>query len=812
MECAKEGPAPERMRYAFRQLQKNPKFVVLAVLTLALGIGINTTTFSLVYALLYRMPPFRQPARLVTVVPTQGRENGEDQSPANIHDELAQATSFGSSAAFTYAMSNLARTGEPADRVNGLQVGGQFFTLLGMQPLLGRTLLPADDEHGKNNVIVVSERFWREKLGGRPDAVGTVLRLDAKPVTVVGVMPEAVQDPMFFGPVELWQPLGYDSWDNRINSWLRVIARLKPGVTLEASRAELAAIGARLAHDFPDVNAGRGLTVKTYPQHRKESMGAAPWAIMGLMLAVLLIACVNLANLQLARTVERVREFAVRIALGASRPQLIGHVLGESVLVSLIGGGFGLLVAAWGNRILAHQLDLGGDMPGTTLPLSWPILAFTLTTSMGTGILFGLMPALLASRTDVHRALKQGARGSSGGRGRNWTRQILVIGELALALALLAGAGYFVRGTQRIDRETTSWPTDHLVTGQVVPPWSSYTNDDQLRAGMDRMETELKAIPGVDHEALSISVPIYGLSGLTGFEIEGQPPPPKGQAPQLFAERITPDFFATFGIPLLAGRGFTAADRGDSRRVIIISRSMADRFWPKGDALGHRIGTLVDPKKPDWREIVGIVGDVRFRQNRPTEIRYQTYHPLAQDTDHYLTFTIHGRGSTNALFEAARRAITRADPDIAIFDLSTVDQIIDRGQSSIVLIERLLAVAAFLGLLLAVVGIYGVVAHLAVQRTQEIGIRLAVGAQSRDILWLILKNGAWLSAIGVGIGLLLALAVTRGLSVALPFLPGRDPALIAGLAVLLVAATLAACWLPARRATRIDPIVALREE
>ncbi len=801
------------MRYAFRQLIKNPRFAAVAMLTLALGIGVNTTTFSLVYALLYRLPPYPDPQRLVDVYATDGRDIRLSQSPANIHDELAAFTVFEHATPFNFVTSNLARSGEPAYRVSGLQVGGDFFAITEVAPLLGRTLTPADDRPGHNGVVVVSEQFWREKMGANPAAVGTVLRLDAKPVTVVGVMPASFQDMLAWGPVETWQPLGYDSWADRTNTWLDIIARVKPDVSTAQVKAQLDTVAARLAHDFPDTNAGHGLNAVGYIENRSMGMKAMTWVIMGLMLSVLLIACVNLANLQLARTGTRVREFAVRIALGASSGQLIGQLLAESVLLSVAGGAFGLLVAAWGNRLIGSRLQINADTPGFDLPLAYPVLGFTFAASVITGILFGLMPALIAARTNVSTALKQGGRGSSGDRAKHRMRQALVVAELALALALLAGAGFFIRGVQRLNGRQTGWPTARLVTGQFVLPWNSYTNDDQMRSAVARMETELAAIPGADHAAISIGLPIFGFSGRFGFLVDGQPPPPKGQEPRLFSERVTPDFFSTTGIPLIAGRGFTAQDRDHATQVVIINRAMAQQLWPHGDALGHRIGILADPKKPDWREIVGIVGDVTFVRNWNSEAPpLQTYHPLAQDPDHYLTFTLHAAGAAASIAEDARRAITRVDPDVAVFGLMTVDELIARSGSDMVLVEQLLSIAALLGLFLALVGIYGVVAHLAVQRTHEIGIRMAIGAQRSSILWLILRNGAVLAAVGTSLGVLLAFGLVRVLSLAMPRIHGQDPVLVAVLAVLLAGATLLACWLPARRATRIDPLVALREE
>jgi putative ABC transport system permease protein len=800
------------MKFALRQLCKNPGFTALAMVTLALGIGVNTTTFSLVYAMLFRIPPYPHPDQIVMVYATSPQEPFQSQSPANLQDELKAFTLFSHAAVYNFVDSNLGRSGEPASRINGLEVGGDFFSILGIPPLMGRVLTPADDQPGKNQAVVVSERFWRNNLKANPDPIGMQLRLDAQPVTVVGVMPESSQDLLAWGQVEIWRGLAYKDWSDRRNAWLRVVARLKPGVGKTELQTQLTTIAARLAHDHPDVNAGFGLRAVTYKEEHGEGSVLISWVIMGLMVAVLLIACINLANLQLARAAGRTREYAVRIAVGASRLQLTSQLMVESLVLSLAGGALGLMVACWGNRLLGSRLQMGGDSAGFPLSLDYPVLGFTLLASVATGILFGVMPARFASRTDVNSSLKQSGRGSSGDRGRHRLRQTLVCVELALALVLLSGAAFFVRGLQRLQRVETNWRTSDLVTGHVVLPWNSYANNDQLRAGADRLEAALASLPGVDHAAVSLSIPIFSFAGLAPFEVEGQPPPDADKGPKVLTERITPDYFATLGISLVAGRNFTAADRAGSKPVVIISRSTAEKFWPKGDAIGHRIATLEDPTKPDWREIVGIAENVRFVRNLNPLGRLQSYRPLAQDPDHYLQFTLHSRVGAGPLLEASRRAVAGVDPDLAVYGLSTVDQIIVRSNSNMVLVGQLLSVAALLGLFLAIVGIYGVVAYLAAQRTHEIGIRMALGAQSAEVLWLVLRNGAKLALGGTAAGLILAAGLTFGLGRALPELPGKDPMLIAGMAALLILATLAACWLPARRATQIDPIRALRDD
>jgi predicted permease len=806
------------MKFAYRQLIKSPGFTAVALLTLALGIGVNTSTFTLVNALLFRLPPYPSPDQLVQVFRTAPQVQFGRMSPANVRDVVEQNSVFAAAAPYCFNNVNLSQPGQPAERVPALNVAGKFFTTLGVGPFLGRTFTPADDRPGHNDVVLVSDHFWREKLGGNPQAVGTVLRLDGKTVTVIGVMPASCQDIMSFGPVDIWEPLGYDelSWRIRDNNWLNLMARLKPGTTLAQAQAGLSTIAARLAHDFPATNAASGLTVGTYSYFRSAGgTREISWVIMGLTLSVLLIACVNLANLQLARTSGRIREHAVRIALGASRGQLVRQLLAESILLSLLGGALGLLLASWGNKILSSriQTDIFAPGSGFDLPIDYRVMGFLLLASVGTGVLFGLMPAWIASRTNVNSALKQGSRGSTGDRSKHRLRQVLVVAELSLALAALAGAAYFVRGVQRFAQVDAGWRVGNLLTGNFQLPYNdSYKNDDQVRKMVDRLESQLAGLPGVDHVAISGSVPIYYFSGSANVVAQGQEAPPKGKEPQVDMERVTPGFFPALGYQLLAGRLFTAEDRGNTRPVVIINSALANHFWPHGDAIGHRIGSP-DPTKPGWQEIVGIVNDVKLAGNpNTTETRFQGYRPFAQDPEHWLTLSVHSQGSAGNMSESVRKVVAGVDPDLAVYGLSTARDSIDRAGRNVGVVGELLTFAALLGLLIALVGIYGVIANLAVQRTQEIGIRMALGAQARSVLWLILRNGVWLAGIGTAIGLALAFGLSWVLGRAMPSIPGKDPGLVLALAAMLASATLFACWLPALRATRVNPVDALRAE
>jgi predicted permease len=430
---------------------------------------------------------------------------------------------------------------------------------------------------------------------------------------------------------------------------------------------------------------------------------------------------------------------------------------------------------------------------------------------VATGVAFGIAPGLIAARTDVNAAVKQGGRGAVGGRAKHRLRRILVVAELALALASLTGAAYFVRGIQRFGLVDPGWQPKNLVNGSFVLPWSTYANDEQAIAGVNRLRTALAGLPGVDKVVVSGQLPYGGSFSHQGkFIVEGQPPPPQGQEPFAYAERVTPGYFSTIGMRLLEGRDFTEADRADSTHVAVINAAMAAKYWPAGDAIGHRIGGT-SPKDPDWKQIVGIVNDIPAIGNLAAT-PYQVYRPFVQDIDHWLSFTVHTRGSTAGLPEAARRVVAGFDPDLAVYQLGTADSLMEKFTANMYLIQHMLTIAAALGLLLALVGIYGVIANLAVQRTQEIGVRMALGAGTGDVLWFVLRDGVRLAVMGTAAGLFLAFGLTKALGAALPGIYGQDYGTMLGLAALLVVAALVACWVPALRATHVNPVEALRAE
>jgi putative ABC transport system permease protein len=798
------------LRHALYRLFKSPGFTVISLATLALGIGINTTAFTFLNRLLLQRLPFRDPGRLVQVLRTSPQQQNMPQAPGDYYDEAEPHTSFERMCLYYVdTVASLALPGRPAQTSKTLPVNADFFPVMGIVPMLGRPFTAEDEAH-EAPLVILSNAFWRRYFDGDPKALGQTFRLDGKAVTIVGVMPPSLDDPLLFGGAI--DVLKLDSprvnRNMRDHSWYNVAARLNPGVTLSQAQSEMSAIAARLAHDFPKTNSDRGFKVIPYPTDTMGDLGRSIiWMIMDLALVVLLIACVNLANLQLVRTTGRAREFAIRLALGSSRRRLIGMLLWESVLLSLTGGALGLLIAKWGNSFLAAFFAV--DMP-----LNLRVLAFAFAASAVTGAVFGTLPAWLASRADVNSTLKQGARGSTADRSRHRLRQSLIVVELAMALTLLTGAGYFVRGIQRLMDHNQGWSPNNVLLGFFSMSHEHYgeEGDERSRLLGDRFRTEAITLPGVEQAALSQGLPLFTGGAGSGFVVEGKPFPPKGKEPGASADRVTPGYFSIYGMHIEQGRDFTDADRPGARRVVIISHSIAEKFWPGENPIGKRIGDP-DPAKPNWSEIVGVVNDINGLGDMSSlQSHFEIYSPWEQTSNRFIFFSLRTSRDPRTLEEGIRKVVSKLDPDIAISTLSPADDYTKGALGGFAVVRRVLVEIAALGLLLSAVGIYGVIANLASERTQEIGIRMALGAQRNDVIWLFLRNGVRLALLGTGAGLLLSIGLMIALKKTMAIVPGDDPWVVVVVASLLVAVALLACWIPARRATAVNPIEALRAD
>lgn len=807
------------LKYAIRQLSRGPGFTFVALVTLALGIGVNTAMFTLLNAVILRESPVFESDRLVSIFRTSPQSQVWPHSPANVRELQKQATSFQSIAAFTWSNINLAEPGQPAERLPAMVTSAEFFPLFGISPEIGRVFTPEEDRAGTGRVAVISDGFWRSHFGGSTGVIGRTVRMDGQPVTIIGVMPPRFDNPLYWGRVDVWMPLAYDEtiWRIRDDHWLQAMGRLKPGITLAQAQVETAAIAKRFAHDHPETDAQDGLRLESWNKVRVSDLSRRiSWLCMGLSSFVLLIACANLANLQLARTADRLHEHALRIALGASRMQLIRQFLVESVLLSMLGGVAGVLVALWATRLIGSEIVIS-DVAGFDLPIDLRVLSFSAAVAVATGIAFGTVPALVSSRADVGSSLKQSGRGATGGLPSHRLRKALIVSELVLALVLMSGASYFIRGMQRIAHTDMGWRPEGLLTAGLTLPFNaSYSTDEQCRAFFDKLETKLRELPGVRDAAVSATLPITGFWSSSNFVIEGRAAPEHGREPLAYSNPVSPGYFSTLGIRLMRGRDFDSSDRATSRPVVIIDESMANKLWPGEDPIGKRIGD-VDSSNRNWREVVGVVGDVRafIEIVRPADTPFQQYLPLSQvpsHTAHYLSIALRSSAPLATLEPEIRRAIAAIDPDQPVFSMYPAPEAIRHFTSSFTLVSQLLSIFAVLGLLLSAVGLYGVIANLVAQRTSEIGVRMALGAQVRDVLWMVLRQGMVLALVGICIGLACAWGLVRALDALVPAIPGGGPMGLVLITAILASVALLACWLPARRAARVDPITALRAE
>ncbi len=789
------------LRFAFRQLLKNPGFTAVAVLTLALGIGVNTSMFSALQVLLARPLPYPDPGGLVQVFQSSPHSQPEPHHSVPNFLDYRRNGDFEFLAALNDKPFNLAGPGDSAERVRGLQVSAEVFPLLGIQPAMGRWFTAGENQAGRDNVVILDYGFWLRRFAGDTNIIGRVIRLDGESVTVVGVMPARFHDILLMGPVRLWRPITFTEAQlaERGNHFLKCIARLKPGCSLSQAQAATDRLATSQLKDYPD-NSAEGLLLVPLAE-----AGLAPkaqpivWSVMALAGFVLLIACANLANLLFARTAARGREFAIRGALGAPRRRLLRQLLAESLVLAFLGGLFGLVLARWSNDLLARQFVIDGEVV-LTLPLNLRVLVFALAASTFSGLAFGLLPAWLASRADVNDALKQGSRGTTGDRSHHALQHSLIVAEVALALMLLAGAGLVVNGLRRFATLDPGWQVEGMTLGYLTLPERKYANGSLLHNFADQLESRLAVLPGVERVALCWNLPVRQFNVTSSFYIDGRPEPPKNSAQNCSVNGITPGYFGTLGMRLLAGREFTTADSTNSPPVIIINGTMARVFWPDASPIGQRI---------NGAEIVGVVNDVRFPAN-PAEPGppFQTYRPFAQEPRLWLNIALRGQVAPETL----RRVVAEVDPDQPVGEPGPARADVERSLDNWGVGGKLLSIFALLGLSLAALGIYGLVSGFVVRRTGEIGVRMALGARAQDVVWLVIGRGLRWALVGTMIGLMGAFGLARLLASVLPELPDSNPVVVGFVAALLVAVTILACWLPARRAARVDPMEALRNE
>ena len=799
------------VRYGLRMLLRHKGFTVVAALTLALGIGVNTAMFSVLNTFLFRSLPYPQSSQLVRVFRTSPHSQSWPHSPGNFFNQRERNTVFEKMAAYNYVSRSLVEQGQTAERLSGLAGTADFFPLFGVAPALGRLFNPEEFEPGADNVVVLSDRFWQKRFGGDPGVVGRNLQLDGKTVNVVGVMPPGFDHPMLWGRVDFWQPLAFTAEQKKTTAnYLSSFARLKPGVSIEQAEQSMLTLVANInKENSPNSQNPDSVRLELLQRSMSDEIGRkVMWFTFGLAGFVLLIACANIANLQLVRTASRSRELAVRAALGAGRFRLLRQSLTESIVVALIGGLLSLGLALWGVRFISNQLF--PNLPGAEVELDLKVFAFAFACSLLTGVLFGTMPAWLASRADINQAVRENARGTTAGRSQNRLRHMLIIGEVAFAMILLAAAGLFLRGLQRFINSDPGWSVDGLVTANMTLRGERYAKDAQRVTFLSELENRIKTLPGVQQVAIGNSQPVYGFNSSDSFVVEGRPEPPPDQYPEMFFEPVSNDYFAAYGVQLLRGRAFNNGDLADRPKVLIVNDSMAQHFWPNENPIGKRIS---NPRQKDWQEVVGVVRDMKFPGDLSEPYtRYQAFVPLAQSAPDSLFIALRTAQSPDAVEKSLRSLVAGLDPALPVYRVRSARTAVDIGLGNISLLGNLLGAFALLGLVLAAVGIYGVISYVVVQRTGEFGIRMALGAQGRDVLWLVLRKGAVVILIGSVLGGAGAYAVSKLLVAAVPSLPTRDPFTVVIMGFVLIVVALVACYLPARRATKVDPLVALRYE
>lgn len=802
------------IHYSIRVLLKKPGFAAVVVLTLALGIGANTAVFSVINALLLRPLPYPDEGSLVYVWESRVSDpmTEDSLSPHNYTDIHSRSRVFDAYFAYKYVTFNVAGDSQP-EAVTGAQVSAEFGRTMGVLPAIGRTFSAADDVPGNSQAVLLSDAYWKRRFGGDPKVVGTQIRIDGAMATVLGVMPASFTFP---GPdVEMWAPLALDlSKYQRGTSFLTTVARLKPGVSVETAQSTLVQLAAQLRKDYPEEGLDFTLRTEALREHLFGNMKRPLMILFGSVAFVLLIACVNVANLMLGRAASRSREMAVRSALGASRAGLIRLLLVEGVLLAILAGAAGLLLAANGVQFLAAMVPAAVPAGGS-ITIDGTVMMFTLLVSVLTGILFGLFPAWQAAHRGLNETLREGSR-ATGARRTKLFRASLVVTEIALSLVLLVGAGLLLRSLWKVLSVNPGFDPQNVVTCSISLPRTRYT-DPRLQGEFYRRTLEaVRILPGVESAGFATSMPFSGSRGTSSFSIDGAPANPNAAGPEADRHQVSPGYFHTMGIPLRAGRDFSDTDNILQPQVVIINEEAARRFWPSQDPVGKRM-TIGMPQETELygkevsREIVGIVGNVKHSDLKD-DFSPEMYIPAWQLPAANMTLVVRSRVSAEAILGNVRTVVKAIDPEQPVRQVKVLQDSVARSLAPRRFLTTLLILFAFLALALALIGIYAVMSFSVAQRTQEIGVRMALGATTSGVLRLVFGQAVGLAILGIGGGLAATLAVTRVMSGLLFEVSATDAATILTISAAVLVVTLAACLIPAKRAARVDPIVALRYE
>ena len=807
------------IRFGLRMLLKSPSISIVATIALALGIGANTAIFSVVNAVLLRPLPFPNPDSLVSLFETdqtRGYRSGSHSYP-NFFDLRAQSTVFERIASYYSSNFVLTGHGEPV-RLQGAVVTADLFPMLGIAPLHGRIFVADEDKPAMTGgAAILSQQLFQRRFNSDTSLLNQTITLDGRPFRIVGVMPATFEFPIQKEPVDVWTTIAGDAAGpspvtaQRGAHFLRIIARLKPGVTEEQAQSEVTAIAARLEQQYPDQNTNKSLRLESALAAMVGDVRPALFVLLGAVACVLLIACANVANLLLARATSRHKEMAIRAAMGASRMRVIRQLLTESVLLSLVGGAVGLLLAVWWSDLL---VALGkNDIPrAVQVAIDWRVLGFTVAISLLTGLIFGLVPAFHSSKSELVEALKEGGRGTADSARHNPVRSVLVVTEMAIAVVLLVCAGLLIQSLWRLQNVNSGLQPENVLTANVAIPEVKYKESKKSQFYTD-LRTRLESAPGVQSASTVYPLPLSGDRFGISFQIEGREVPEQDEpSGDFFTTGV--GYFRTMGIPIVKGRDFDDRDRHGSTPVVIITETLARQHFPNEDPIGKRMRpgiSTIDGEGSAMREIIGVVGDVRNRALN-TEPRAAYYVPQTQVPFTQMAAVIKTGGDPHAFVSTMTKEVAAMDPDIPLFGVKTMEEYLSASVSTPRFNTTLLSIFAGVALVLTVVGLYGVMSYSVAQRTNEIGIRLALGAQGRDVLMMIVKQGSKLILVGLAIGLFGAFAVTRLLASLLFGVTAKDPFTFAAVSLLLAIVALLACYLPAWRATKVDPMEALRCE
>jgi putative ABC transport system permease protein len=802
------------VRYGARMLLRNPAFTAIAVLALALGIGANSAIFSVVNTLLLRPLPYKDPSRLV-VIWENATHLGfpkNTPSPANFLDWQKQNTLFEGMAAFAERTFNLTGVGEP-ERLDGRRVSANLFDLLGVKAILGRTFVPDEDKPG-TKVAILNESIWKRRFGSDPGVIGRALTLNGESYTVIGVLPSSVRLPAFGNwRDQVWVPLAFPAEEAaaRGNHFLEVIGRLKPGVALPQARAEMETIAARLAQQYPEQNVRIGSVVNPLHEEIVGNMKPALLILLGAVAFVLLIACANVANLLLARAAVRHKEIALRLALGADRARLTKQLLVESVMLSMLGGVVGLALAYAGLQILTRFIP--ADVANAdTIVIDWKVLAFTLLIALVTGLVFGLAPASQASHFNLNDTLKEGGRDSGAGPRGKRLRSVLVIAEVAVSFILLIGAGLLINSFMHLRNLDPGFRADHLLALNIDLSEIKYPDNPRRVAFFDEVVRRVQALPGVRSVAVAGNLPFTYNGDSMPIGVEGVPDPPPDLHPDVIYRAVGPGYFSTMGIPLVRGRDFNEQDSLDANLAVVVSEKTAKHYWPDSDPIGKRLKNGSTTAEGPWRTVVGVVKDVR--QNdfiaEPKMQMYFTYRQLRSLMPNALI--VRTAVDPLSLATSVRNAIWAVDKDQTVANIDSMEHIVAGAVARQRFSMLLLAIFAGIALVLAAVGIYGVMSYSVAQQTREIGIRMALGAQRSDVLKMTVKQGLRLVGLGLVIGLFAAFILTRVMATLLFGISATDPLTFISISLVLLAVAVLASYIPALRATKVDPMIALRAQ